>query len=126
MIEIEEYWELLALHKAIMAAKFDNGSSVEMLTSPLLAEASRKVLSALIMASKKKAGAQKTSGWDNWKKIDENRNEWKRLVSLIAESDRYSSLGDDDVKREIRDIVSPLEITDEQIYILIKNNIRSG
>ena len=119
MIEIDDYWELLALHKAIMAAKFNTDGTSEFLTSPFLAEAARKVLSALITAEVKRSGVEKKAAWEEWKKIDINRNEWKILIATIMGNTRYKTLNDDDFKREVSDIISPLEITDEQIRSLV-------
>lgn len=125
MIDIEDYWELLALHKAIMDAKFANRANQEMLTSPVLASAAKKVLRALIDAERKKGGDMKAANWEAWKKIDENRNEWNKLVEFIEKGGRYETLSDNEIAREIRDMLSPLEITDHQISVLIETRIRN-
>lgn len=124
MVDIEDYWELLALHKAIMAAKFGGESNKEMLTSPFLASAAKKVLQAIVDAERKKGGDAKVASWETWKKADENRNEWDKLIDVIEQSERYETLDDNDIAREIRDILSPLEITDNQISVLIETRIR--
>ncbi|MEO0442472.1 MAG: hypothetical protein AAFZ92_01850 [Pseudomonadota bacterium] len=126
MIDIEDYWELLALHKAIMAAKFGNGSTREMLTSPFLASVAKKVLQAIVDAEREKGSEEKAKNWETWKKAEKNRNEWDKLVEVIEQGERYQTLSDNDIAREIRDILSPLEITDDQISKLIENQIRKA
>lgn len=126
MLDISDYWELLALHKAIMEAKFGDNGSEEMLTSPHLAAAARKVLLALIEAEKKRNGDARAASWDSWKKADESRNEWNKLIAVLDGNERLESLADDDIAQEIRDILSPLEIGDEQISMLIETRIRKG
>lgn len=124
MIDIEDYWELLALHKAIMEAKFGEGENREVLTSPFLATVARKVLLSVVEAEKKKNGDARAAGWESWKMVDENRNEWNKLITVIDESERLQTLGDDEIACEIRNILSPLEITDLQISKLIEARIR--
>ena len=126
MIEIDDYWELLALHKAIMEVKFGKVENREFLTSPFLASVAKKVLIALVEADRKKNGSDKASGWDSWKIVDESRSEWVKLLKFIDENERYKTLSNDDVAREIRDVLSPLEISDDTVFELIEARIRKA
>ena len=140
MLDIEDYWELLALHRTIMMAKFGEPTNREILTSPFLASAARKILQATIEADIKRRGEAKTnsssldlkrpnadktkSTWLDWKKADENRLEWRKLTEEL-EHDIYKTLDEDKVASIIRDIIAPLEITDEQVFTLINGLVKN-
>lgn len=116
-IEIENYWELLALHKSLMAVKFDQNSCLrEAQGSPYTGSLAFKVFDQLVAASNE----QQSTGWLKWQEADDSRIETQLLRKHIKESDWWA--GSDKGKKEkyVRDFMAPL-ILNQQVFHEIIN-----
>lgn len=117
-IEIENYWELLALHKTLMAVKFDENSCLrEAQGSPYTGSLAFKVFNQLVASSKDK----QAKDWLKWQQADESRIETQLLLQHIKGSEWWE--GSDQSQREkyVRDFMAPL-ILNEQVFSEITKN----
>lgn len=117
-IEIDNYWELLALHKTLMAVKFDKNSCLrEAQGSPYTGSLAFKVFDQLVASSK---GAQ-AKGWLEWQVADESRAETELLREHISQSEWWSDAERSKKEKYIKDFMAPL-ILDEYVFNEILNN----
>lgn len=117
-IEIENYWELLALHKSLMAVKFDENSCLlEAQGSPFTGSLAFKVFEQLIAFSKKHEAQE----WLDWQVADESRAETKLLLKHIKESNWWSKASKEQKEKYVRDFMAPLILNEEAFNDIIQN-----
>ena len=84
VIKIENYYEVLALHKCLMEVKFSECSVLpEAQGSPFTASMAFKIFEALVSISEKEGNSEQAKSWKEWQKADSERRETKLLVQLI-------------------------------------------
>src|SRR5690606_38748728 len=109
-IEIENYWELLALHKSSMAVKFDRTSCLrEAQGSSYTGSLAFKVFDQLVSASKEK----QAEDWLSWQVADESRLETQLLLTHIMESEWWSESDISQKEKYVRDFMAPLILTEK-------------
>ena len=117
-IEIENYWELLALHKSLMAVKFDKNSCLrEAQGSPHTGSLAFKVFNQLVSASKEK----QAEDWLIWQVADESRIETQLLLTHIKESEWWSESDISQKEKYVRDFMAPLILTEKAFSAITKN-----
>ena len=117
-IEIESYWELLALHKSLMAVKFDKNSCLrEAQGSPYTGSLAFKVFDQLVAASKE----PQAKSWLEWQVADNTRIETELLRKHIQESEWWSDAEKDQKEKYVRDFMAPLILDDEVFNEIIRN-----
>jgi len=117
-IEIENYWELLALHKSLMAVKFDQNSCLrEAQGSPHTGNLAFKVFNQLVASSKE----PQAKGWLEWQVADDSRIETELLRKHIQESDWWSEADQDQKEKYVRDFMAPLILNEKVFNEIIKN-----
>ena len=117
-IEIESYWELLALHKSLMAVKFDENLCLpEAKGSPFTASLAFKVFNELVKFSKEK----QANDWLEWQVADDSRIETKLLYKSIKESEWWESAEQEKKEKYVQDFMAPL-ILNQRIFNEITKN----
>lgn len=117
-IEIDNYWELLALHKSLMAVKFDKNSCLrEAQGSPYTGSLAFKVFDQLVASSKD----QQAKDWLEWQVADDSRVETELLRKHISESDWWGEAEQSQKEKFVRDFMAPL-ILNEQVFNEITKN----
>lgn len=85
--EVSDYYELLALHRALMEAKFTFfPNDREIAGSPFVAKISHQVVETLIQVELARGHPKKAERWEKWRRIDVTRREWKIALQRISES----------------------------------------
>ena len=121
-LEIKDYWELLALHKSLMAVKFDpDGYLKEAQGSPLTSSLAFKVFDLLVSTSKKEGKTAQAEGWLSWQNADKSRLETELLLKRISESEWWSEADLDRREKFIVDFMSPLILNEEIKNEIIRN-----
>ncbi len=111
-IEIDDYWELLALHKTLMAVKFDKNACLrEAQGSPYTASLAFKVFDLLVASSKE----QQAKDWLKWQVADGSRVETALLRKDISEADWWAEAEHSQRQKFVRDFMAPL-ILDEEVF----------
>ena len=117
-IEIENYYELLALHKSLMAVKFDQNSCLrEAQGSPYTGSLAFKVFDQLVAASNE----QQSENWLKWQKADDSRMETQLLQKHIKESEWWPDSGQSQKEKYVRDFMAPLILNEQVFNEIIKN-----
>ncbi len=117
-IEIESYWELLALHKSLMAVKFDENSCLrEAQGSPFTGSLAFKVFDQLVASSKEPQAKE----WLLWQEADRSRLETQLLLKHINESDWWEGSDQPQRQKYVRDFMAPLILSEEVFNEIAKN-----
>ena len=117
-IEIENYWELLALHKSLMAVKFDENSCLrEAQGSPFTGSLAFKVFDQLVASSKE----PQAKDWLKWQEADDSRAETQLLLKHIKESDWWASSDKPQREKYVCDFMAPLILNEKVFNEIIKN-----
>lgn len=113
-IELENYYELLALHKTIMAVKFDENSCLrEAQGSPFTASLAFKVFDCLVAHSLDEGKEKQAQNWLDWQVADKSRNEAELLLRHIAESTWWGDAAQEQKEEYVRDFMAPLVLIEE-------------
>ena len=117
-IEIDSYWELLALHKALMAVKFDTNSCLrEAQGSPYTASLATKVFAQLLAASSE----EQAKDWLNWQIADESRMETQLLLKHIKNSDLWADSDLCQKENYVRDFMAPFVLNERSFDAITKS-----
>lgn len=120
-LTISDYHTLLALHRAIIEAKFAEASmQTELMGSPFLARAASQLVDAL-KAKENELGMQDSfKRWKEWQEINPNRKEWYIAVNYIASHASIWNSWDNTQREEFVQVVaSPYNIIDDLLYTFI-------
>lgn len=118
-IEIDSYWELLALHKSLMAVKFDKNSCLkEAQGSPYTGSLAFKVFEQLVAASNE----PQKKGWLEWQVADDTRLETQLLRTHISTSKWWAGAEASVREKFVRDFMAPL-ILDRNVFLDV---VKSG
>ena len=121
-LEIKDYWELLALHKSLMAVKFDPEAYLkEAQGSPFTSSLAFKVFDLLVSTSKKEGKTAQAEGWLSWQIADKSRLETELLLKRISESEWWSEANSDRREKFVIDFMSPLILEEELKNEIIRN-----
>lgn len=117
-ISLIDRYDLLALHRGLMEARFcEIANDPDVSGSPILARIHRDTVAAII-ESEKIIGLD-VSRWWNWLLISEDRREWAVAVQRASMSSRWGSL-DDPSKRELaHDLLAPFTVNEELLDIFL-------
>ncbi len=120
-IHVHDYYELSALHRALMEAKFvEIANSRDVAGSPYVAGLAHRVLDALIRQDEERKGPQARGSWEEWRKLDSSRREWKIGVRRAKEQSDWDELSGDEKSRLGRDLLAPCEVEAEQVAEFVK------
>lgn len=114
LFSIHGKYELLALHRGLMEARFcEIANDLDVSGSPILAKIHRDVV-AVLVSLKQPVGGD-SSQWKRWLSLDSNRREWKIAVSRATASSWWWRLDSADKVRAAKDLLSPFELDDQQV-----------
>lgn len=120
---INNYYELMALHRVIMEAKFSiDPNDLEIQRSPMVANIANQVVEALIEMEVSKEGESSRSKWQEWRRFSTDRREYKIIQTKIKAEALWKTWSLDDQKTYVKDLISPLQISDELISKLISSS----
>ena len=121
-IEIDNYYELLALHKTMMAVKFDENSCLrEAQGSPFTASLAFKVFDCLVTQSLDEGKQKQAQGWLDWQVADKSRTETELLLQHISESVWWEEAAQDHKEKYVRDFMAPLVLSAEVFNEITRN-----
>ncbi len=116
---IDDYYELLALHKGLMEARFsESPNNFYVAGSPLLADLHRKVIVA--MTTMEAESGQDPHCWDQWLLMDDTRREWRLALNNANLDSSWSQLGSTEKEERARSYLAPFVVSDE----LLKHFLR--
>lgn len=121
-LEIDNYWELLALHKSLMAVKFDPAAYIkEAQGSPFTSSLAFKVFDLLVSSSKEEGKTKQAEGWLSWQVADKSRHETQLLLKCISELEWWLEAEEEYREKYVVEFMSPLKLEAEIQSYIIKN-----
>jgi hypothetical protein len=116
-LKFDDYYRLLALHRALMEAKFcEVPNDLPVSGSPFVAEVANEVVEALSLWKK----AEGDSGWEEWRRIDPSRREWRIAVLRAASGESWAKLDQTTKEKLGRNLLSPFTFDDALLADFIK------
>ena len=113
-LEFENYWELLALHKSMMAVKFDPNSCLpEAQGSPFTGSLAFKVFDLLVSFSNSEGKVKQANDWLLWQVADDSRIETALLKKRILESTWWQEAEEEQRLQYVVDFMAPLKLQPE-------------
>ncbi len=110
-IEVSGYYRLLALHRALLEAKFNpDPADRDIVASPFVAEIARDVIEKLIEIDCEKPGHGNAQQWREWRQIDPARSQWEVAVKRARDRRDLASCTSEERSKIIHDILAPFEI----------------
>ncbi len=121
-LEIDNYWELLALHKSLMAVKFDPAAYIkEAQGSPFTSSLAFKVFDLLVSSSKEEGKTKQVEGWLSWQIADKSRHETQLLLKCISELEWWLEAEEEYREKYVVEFMSPLKLETDIQSDIIKN-----
>jgi hypothetical protein len=119
---IGNYDELMALHRVIMEAKFcPDPNDLLIQGSPLVSAIANRVVEVLKVMDLDKEGEAARQKWQEWRQISPERREYRLVKSRIRSDTFWKNWNLEEQKMYVRDLVSPLQISDELINQLLNS-----
>ncbi len=119
-MKTDDFFELSALHKAILAAKFStfpDPKCAEITSSPILAGLSNDIYDEMCKLQEKKMKGMGKE-WQDWRRVKDShgfRGQW-RIAVMAARRDRFfMSASHEDKITGAKCLLSPFTCTDEEL-----------
>lgn len=108
--------ELLALHKAIMEAKFhENPENQDVLGSPLLAAIADQVMDAIINAEDAVGNSSKASSWRTFRRLSSNTWIAERVYRQVVRNPNWRAFDDVSRTRYLICALAPFQATSSEL-----------
>lgn len=79
---VTEYYEMLALHRMLVEAKFNpSPEDLDIAASPLAGKLMEKLVGVLANAELERGHPDKKERWESWREIDKSGRFWKSAIS---------------------------------------------
>lgn len=113
-------FELLALHRALMEARFTlEANDPAVPDSPLVAAVANRVVDALIDLGKQSKGYGTAEEWIAWRRVDPTRREWRVVVNRLARNRSWQKQSREEKAAQAAMLMSPFVLTQEQLDQLV-------
>lgn len=117
---VEDYYDLLNLHKALMEAKFcDEPNNTYVSASSIIARLHNELLDVRINAEVEKYGSEAKESWDRWRKIDKNRREWKVGLNRIKYESNWPHYNQQEKIEYVKCLLAPFVVSESLISLFI-------
>ncbi|MEM7281669.1 MAG: hypothetical protein AAF438_08580 [Pseudomonadota bacterium] len=121
-IELSDYYELLALHRALLESKFcPVPNDLDVSGSPIIATLHKKVVSLLIDVEASRRGEEAKLKWKKWLQIDSERREWKAGLERARSQHSWDSWSNAEKKRFSYNLLSPFEVDEKLLRKFISS-----
>ncbi|MDA4848904.1 hypothetical protein [Hoeflea poritis] len=111
---VSDYHELLALHRALLEAKFcDEPNDLDISASPIISEMHKKLVKLLQEIEAGKNKDQVNHAWDEWLSIDQSRREWQVALTRARSERSWADWNEAQKKKYVYDLLSPFILDEE-------------
>lgn len=122
IFSISDYYELMALHRVVLEAKFsENPNNPAIQGSPFVATIANQVIEALMSVDISKEGESSRVKWQAWRTISPERREYQIVKAKIRAEALWKTWSFDEQVNYVRILVSPFQISDELINDLLSS-----
>lgn len=127
-VEIFDFNEVQALHRALMEAKFaENPVDTAVCGSPFVAAVANRVVDTLIEMERHSGGDERARHWEEWRQVTPSRREWKVALSRVEPGGPWSSWSVEEKRRFAELLLSPLRATDQLLDQFVREaDVRAG
>ncbi|PAU59457.1 hypothetical protein [Pseudomonas indica] len=120
-IVLESYYELLALHRSLLEAKFNNGpNDYDVSKSPILNKIYGQVIDKILDEEFRRGGEEARVKWLSWLEMKKDRREWEVALSIVRREKQWESWKDEGKAAFVRDVIFPFRISDELMCEFIR------
>jgi|SRR5688500_3680210 hypothetical protein len=110
-------YELLALHRGLMEARFcEVANDPDVSGSPILSKIHRDIVQLL---SELECGGSSAS-WKQWLTIEPDRREWRVAIKRASDASRWKELDEEGKKKLALDYLAPFEVRDDLLGLFIR------
>ena len=119
---VKDYYELLALHRALLESKFcDEPNDLDVSSSPIVAKLHKQLLSILVESDVDRKGDEAKEEWNEWLQLGTDRREWKVAIKRAKNEELWENWGPREKKTYVSDLLSPFVIDDKLIDEFIES-----
>jgi hypothetical protein len=123
---IDNYDELMALHRALMEAKFsESPNDLAVQGSSLLSRIANNVVESLTAMDIEKDGESSTAKWQKWREVIPERREYKIVQAKLKSESSWIEWDQSEQIEYVQSLFSPLQASEEIISALL-NSINTG
>lgn len=116
VFSVSDYYELLALHRALLESQFcDVPNDMDVSASPIVAKLHKQLLATLVDVEVERKGVDAKIAWTEWLKIDAERREWKVALKRAKHERLWNEWDYDAKKNYVYDLLSPFELDDNLV-----------
>jgi hypothetical protein len=117
---VSDYYELLALHRALLESQFcDEPNDMDVSASPIIAKLHKQLLNSLIEADVERKGDEAKAAWDEWLKIDTERREWIVAIKRAKNESHWTEWDDYAKRTYVHNLLSPFDFDDKLVDLFI-------
>jgi hypothetical protein len=125
-VTIDDYHELLALHRALMEAKFHGEPNDPAVPgSPFIAAVANRVVEALVAHDVERKGAAKREEWARWRAITPDRREWRLALGHATAMAKWDEWDDEMRTGVARTLMSPFVLGDATAALFVSEVTRA-
>jgi hypothetical protein len=111
---VSDKYDLIALHKCLLEAKFNpNPSDYDIAGSPIAARISIQTIEKLINLEGGK--------WEQWRQFDNHEERIKNLVTALKKRNLNHISSHEERTKFITDALAPISATNEQIQTVVED-----
>ena len=121
-LQISDYYELLALHRALMEAKFTPEPWDPIVPgSPYIAKIANQVVDMLTeIEDRQKPESNEEHNWRAWRKIDPTRREWQISLERARKLTKWTQWSFEHKKDMVTIFLSPFTVGENLIITFIE------
>lgn len=121
LFSVTDYYELLALHKIALEAKFHiDPDDRDIADSPIAATLANRIVEALQNAETLRGKPERASEWARWRKVDFKGRFWKNTVRFLRNHDKWSSMSQTERRDLAATLLAPFQISEADYQELEK------
>lgn len=116
--EIDDYYDLLNLHKALLEAKFhENPDNEYVAGSPIIARLYNNIMDLLAEHEREQKGQE---AWSKWRKLSEHPDLRERIIHALMKIDKWKLLTEDEKIDKIINYSAPFECSSDEIMQIMR------
>jgi hypothetical protein len=119
-LTIDNKYELLALHRGLMEARFcPEPNDMDVSGSPILAALHRRLMDVLLALEPHDSAT--SLQWKSWLQMDVERRHWGIALGRARNSTWWKKLTIEERKQAALDLLAPFSVTDELIELFLQS-----
>ncbi len=123
---IDNYDELMALHRALMEAKFsESPNDLAIQGSSLLSKIANNVVESLTAMDIERDGESSIAKWQKWREVIPERREYQIVQAKLKSESSWIEWDNSKQVEYVQSLFSPLQASEEIISALL-NSMNTG